>query len=89
MFEFFGVMALAGRLLEEKIISDDQAEPEIRMGSLASLEAWAGKICRGEGLGTVLGRGFNGLAAEFGEETDGSPRRWSRGCSLTSVPRGR
>ena len=44
-------------------------EPEIRMGSLASLEAWAGKISRGEGLGKILGKGYRGIAAEFGEET--------------------
>ena len=69
MFEFFGVMALAGKLVEQGVIPVDQAEPEIRMDSLASMEAWAGKISRGEGLGKVLGKGFRGIAAEFGEET--------------------
>jgi hypothetical protein len=60
---------LAEKLVEQGIISDDQADPEIRMDSLDSLEAWAGKISRGEGLGKILGKGFRGIAAEFGEET--------------------
>jgi len=67
MFEFFGVMDMARRLIDQGIIPADRAEPEIRLDSLYSMETWARKISLREGLGEVLGRGFNGIIEEYGE----------------------
>lgn len=68
MFEFFGVMAMAKRLIDQGIIPADGADPKIRLDSLDSMEAWARKISLREGLGEVLGRGFNGIIEEYGQQ---------------------
>lgn len=67
MFEFFGVMAMAGSLVKQGIIPADAAEPEIRLDSLDSMEAWARKISFREGLGNVLACGFQGIIEEYGD----------------------
>ncbi len=67
-FEFFGVMNYAKALGEQGIISVDDISPAIQFESLSSLETWAGKISRREGLGDVLADGFKGILAVFGEE---------------------
>jgi len=69
MFEFFGLMAMTQRLLDQGTIPAQLAEPEIRLDSLYSMEAWARKISFGEGLGEVLARGFRGIIEEYGEHT--------------------
>lgn len=70
MFEFFGLMAFAKRLVDEGIIPRDAAKPEIRLNSLDSMETWARKISFREDLGDVLAGGFNGIIQQFGEEAE-------------------
>jgi aldehyde:ferredoxin oxidoreductase len=66
MFEFLGLMAFAQALSEKGLIPRDSAEPGIVVDSLGSMEAWAGKISRREGLGDLLADGFKSTIAEFG-----------------------
>ena len=74
VFEFFGIMALAGKLADRGIIPDTVVDPEIRLDSLESMEAWARKISLREGLGDVLAGGFKGIIEEYGDSaTDLSP----------------
>lgn len=68
MFEFFGVMAMAKKMVDEGIVALHRDEPEIRLDSLNSMEAWARKISFREGLGEVLARGYKGIIDEFGLE---------------------
>lgn len=68
MFEFFGLMRFVRTLVEEGFIPPAQEEPRIALDSLASMEAWAGKIVRREGLGEVLADGFQGILEAFGEK---------------------
>ncbi len=68
MFEFFGLMGFARTLAEKGLIPVRQAEPPIALDSLASMEAWAGKIARREGLGDVLAEGFRGILEAFGDK---------------------
>jgi len=68
MFEFLGLMVFAKALSENGLIPSGGADPQIVVESLESMEAWAGKIARREGLGDVFADGFNGAIAEFGEK---------------------
>ncbi len=68
MFEFFGIMVFAKALVDHGVISKEVLDTEIRLDSLHSMETWAGKICRRQGLGSVLADGFRGILKEFGEE---------------------
>jgi len=70
MFEFMGLMVFAKTLYEEGLIPRDRAEPKIAVESLGSMEAWAGKIARREGLGDVLADGFPGAIEAFGEKAE-------------------
>ncbi len=65
-FEFFGIMALAEKLVDRGIIPDTQADPRIRLDSFDSMDAWARKISLREGLGDVLANGFKGIIDECG-----------------------
>jgi len=88
MFEFFGIMAFAKKLRDQGLISGGDTVPEIRLDSLASMEAWAGMISRAEGLGAILGRGFKGLLAAFGEETKSQAPPLIKGMVPYVGPRG-
>lgn len=68
MFEFFGLMGFVRTLAEKGLIPPHQAEPRIALDSLASMETWAAKIARREGLGDVLADGFRGILDAFGEK---------------------
>jgi aldehyde:ferredoxin oxidoreductase len=68
MFEFLGLMVFAKALSENGLIPSGGADPQIAVESLESMEVWAGKIARREGLGDVFADGFNGAIAEFGEK---------------------
>lgn len=70
MFEFFGLMVFAKALSGAGLIPRDPAEPEIVVDSLGSMEAWAERICRRQGLGDILAEGFQGTIAEFGEKAE-------------------
>lgn len=67
MFEFFGIMALVDKLVDRGIIRDTVADPQIRLDSLGSMEAWARKISLREGLGDLLAGGFKGILEEYGD----------------------
>jgi aldehyde:ferredoxin oxidoreductase len=66
MFEFFGLMVMAEKLVDHGVIPAGAADPEIRPDRLDSMEAWARKISLREGLGAVLAGGFEGVIDEFG-----------------------
>jgi aldehyde:ferredoxin oxidoreductase len=66
MFEFFSLMDFAKTLVDNGIAKLESREPEIRLNSLASMEAWAGKICRREGLGEILAAGAERMVKDFG-----------------------
>jgi aldehyde:ferredoxin oxidoreductase len=70
MFEFMGLMVFAKALVEDGLISRDRAEPKIVVESIASMEVWAAKIARREGLGDVLADGFPGVIEAFGEKAE-------------------
>jgi len=70
MFEFMGLMVFAKALTENGLIPRDKAEPKIAIESLASMEAWASKIARREGLGDVLADGFPGAIEAFGDKAE-------------------
>ncbi|MGW8323678.1 MAG: aldehyde ferredoxin oxidoreductase C-terminal domain-containing protein, partial [Thermodesulfobacteriota bacterium] len=70
MFEFMGLMVFAKALVEDGLIPRDRAEPKIEVESIASMEAWAAKIARREGLGDVLADGFPGVIETFGEKAE-------------------
>jgi len=71
MFEFMGLMVFAKALAENGLIPRDRVEPQIVVESLGSMEAWAGKIARREGLGDVLADGFPGVMEAYGEKAEG------------------
>jgi len=71
MFEFLGLMVFARALAEHGLVPHERAEPKIAVDSLGSMEAWAGKIARREGLGDVLADGFRGAIDAFGEKAEG------------------
>jgi len=68
MFEFFGVVGLAGTLVEKGIISSNQVDTHIKIDSYPSMSHWAAKIAFREGLGEVLAGGFKHIFETFGEE---------------------
>ncbi len=70
MFEFMGLMVFARALAENGLIPREQAQPKIEIESLASMEAWADKIARREGLGAVLADGFQGAIQAFGDRAE-------------------
>lgn len=70
MFEFMGLMVFAKALADNGLIPRDSAQPQIVIESLASMETWAGKIARREGLGDVLADGFPGAIEAFGEKAE-------------------
>jgi aldehyde:ferredoxin oxidoreductase len=70
MFEFLGLMVFAKALADNGLIPRDEAEPKIAVESLASMQAWAGKIARREGLGDLLADGFPSLIEAFGERAE-------------------
>ena len=67
MFEFFAIMGFAKALCEQGVVHPGEGEPEIRLDSPVSMETWAGRITRREGLGELLARGFPGILDALGE----------------------
>ncbi len=68
MFEFFGIMAFSKVLQDQGIMS---SEDLVDVTSLSSMEAWAGRISKREGLGRVLAEGFSGMFGHFGSRAEG------------------
>ncbi len=66
MFEFFGLMGFAKTLMDKGLIPED--EDEIRLDSLGSMLAWAGKISLRQGLGEVLAGSFRRVFQELGDD---------------------
>ncbi|MBU2549368.1 MAG: hypothetical protein KKB20_13200 [Proteobacteria bacterium] len=67
-FEFFGIMTFVRTLIEEGIVTPDRSEPEVRLDSLALVEAWVERISRRQGLGDVLAGGFRKIIETFGPD---------------------
>lgn len=70
MFEFFGLLGFVRELVEQGVIPRKRLDEEINLASLASMQEWAGRISRREGLGAVLANGFAGVIREFGPEAE-------------------
>jgi aldehyde:ferredoxin oxidoreductase len=81
-------MDLAKKLQDQGLLPGEKTFPKISLDSLASMEAWAGMISRAEGLGEVLGQGFKGMLAEFGEESTGQAPPLIKGMMPYTGPRG-
>jgi len=67
MFEFFAVMGFARELCERGLLERGGSDPEIRLDSLASMEAWARRLTDRQGLGERLAAGFGGILEALGE----------------------
>ena len=65
MFEFFSIMQFAKTLCDRGVIPRSEAEPEIKINSLSSMEGWADKIVSGKGLGGILAGGFKRIFSEY------------------------
>lgn len=68
MFEFFGLMGMAGDLADSGVIFLEPEEPEIDLTSLSSMSAWAEKLARRQGTGNLLADGFTVLTEKLGPE---------------------
>lgn len=68
IFEFLGLMKFAASLVERGLLPGSGVQPEINLGSLDSMLAWAGKVAGREGLGALLAEGAAGMLRELGEE---------------------
>jgi len=86
MFEFFGIMALVEKLVDCGIIRDSEADPQIRLDSLGSMEAWARKISLREGLGDLLAGGFKGILEEYGDSAKDMAPALVKGMHLYAGP---
>jgi aldehyde:ferredoxin oxidoreductase len=67
-FEFFSLMVLVKDLRAAGIIPRELVDPDVDLTSRPSMESWAGKISRREGLGDVLAGGLAGALKAFGPE---------------------
>ncbi|RJR23795.1 MAG: hypothetical protein C4582_04855 [Desulfobacteraceae bacterium] len=66
MFEFFGIMGMARTLAHKGLLGKGECSPDIVLDSLTSMETWAEKIVKREGIGGILAGGFKGIFEEFG-----------------------
>ena len=68
MFEFFGLMQMAGRLAAAGVIALSPDEPPIDLTSFASMSAWAKQIAFRQGTGDLLANGFTAVMQTLGPE---------------------
>jgi aldehyde:ferredoxin oxidoreductase len=85
MFEFFGVMAFSKVLQDQGIIP---SEEPFDVTSLSSMETWAGRISKREGLGRVLADGFSGIIRHFGSRAKGLAPYTAKGMLTYVGPKG-
>lgn len=68
MFEFFGLLAMAGKLTASGGIALAPEEPEINLTSLSSMSRWAERMAWRKGTGSLLADGFRGLMEKLGPD---------------------
>ena len=68
MFEFFGLMQMAGRLAAAGMIALSPDEPAIDLTSFDSMSAWAKRIAFRQGTGDFLANGFTAVMQTLGPE---------------------
>ena len=68
MFEFFGLMQMAGRLAAAGVIALAADEPAIDLTSFASMSAWAKRIAFRQGTGDLLANGFTAVMQTLGPD---------------------
>ena len=68
MFEFFGLMQMAGRLAAAGVIALAPDEPAIGLTSFASMSAWAKRIAFRQGTGDLLANGFTAVMQTLGPD---------------------
>ena len=68
MFEFFGLMQMAGRLAAAGVIALAPDEPAIDLTSFASMSAWAKRIAFRHGTGDLLANGFTAVMQTLGPD---------------------
>jgi aldehyde:ferredoxin oxidoreductase len=68
MFEFFGLMQMAGRLAAAGVIALSPDEPAIDLTSFASMSAWAKQIAFRHGTGDLLANGFTAVMQTLGPD---------------------
>ena len=67
MFEFMGIMGFVKTLAEKGILPAAEVQPEVDITSLGSMQSWAEKIARRQGLGDLLAGSFKAILAHCGE----------------------
>jgi len=70
MFEFFGLLSFAQKLVADGHLHLEPGEPEIDVGSLESTTLWADRIAHRRGTGDLLANGFPALAKRKPSETE-------------------
>lgn len=70
MYEFFGLMELARKLVINGRIQLDADEPEIDITSLNSMTSWANRISHRRGTGDLLADGFTAVLEKLGKEAE-------------------
>ncbi len=68
MFEFFGLMQMAGRLAAAGMIALAPDEPAIDLTSFDSMSAWAKRIAFRHGTGDLLADGFTAVIQTLGPD---------------------
>ena len=68
MFEFFGLMQMAGRLAAAGVIALSPDEPAIDLTSFDSMSAWAKRIAFRHGTGDLLADGFTAVMQTLGPD---------------------
>ena len=68
MFEFFGLMQMAGRLAAAGVIALALDEPAIDLTSFDSMSAWAKRIAFRQGTGDLLANGFTAVMQTLGPD---------------------
>ena len=68
MFEFFGLMQMAGRLAAAGVIALSPDELAIDLTSFDSMSAWAKRIAFRQGTGDLLADGFTAVMQTLGPE---------------------
>ena len=68
MFEFFGLMQMAGNLTAAGEIALAPEEPAIDLTSFDSMSAWAQRIALRQGTGDLLADGFTAVMQKLGPE---------------------
>ena len=68
MFEFFGLMQMAGRLAAAGVIALAPDEPAIDLTSFDSMSAWAKRIAFRHGTGDLLANGFTAVMQTLGPD---------------------